>query len=117
MMRLALLATCAATAIAAPAAAADFTLYNIGPISAGVYGNLNPTTGAFSDTFTFDVANGIVDATIGTVGFNFLATNLTFSSVTLNGQAFNLFDNGAVAGGTLFNLPVTAGTQTLIVPP
>ncbi len=70
--------------------------------------------GSFSETFTFNLP------TAGTTGVSLIsiavdaATNVNFSSATLNGIALALSPNGMIETGGL-SLATTAGLQTLIV--
>lgn len=117
-MKLSLLATAAAASlIAAPAQAA--TVIDLLPIGfgtfVGLFGNLDPATGQFTDEYEFTVADGSVTSTIGSAGVWFTGTALQFTSVTLNGTPFDVILDGAIDFRTLIDLPVTAGKQTLVV--
>lgn len=112
-------------ALAAPAQAATFVITVTDP--ATTYGNTNVNCGdatgpcSFTDTFTFD-PNGydLVTATI-TSGATEAANDIDFTSVTLNGVAFNLLTGGLlipasdVEFGTLLNQALVDGTNTLVV--
>src|SRR3546814_18095675 len=44
-----------------------------------------------------------------------LLTDVSFSSVTLNGHEFNIDEIGATENRSFLNLPVTSGMQTLVI--
>ena len=69
----------------------------------------------FTHTFTFNFPSaGVSSSSLSTV-LTILGTNINFASVTLNGHAFNMSPNGDFESGSLINLPVQAGLQTLKV--
>jgi hypothetical protein len=120
-MKTAVLATAMAAAIlcAAPAANAAHTITLTPPAAdgsfTGVFGETGLAAGDFSDPFTFNMPTGIAGATITTNWVGSLLSNLDFSSVTFNGHPFSLGPTGQVENGFILNLPVTSGTQTLVV--
>jgi hypothetical protein len=89
-----------------PAADGSFT---------GMFGETGIAEGDFSDTFTFAMPTGIAGATITTNWVGSLLSNIDFSSVTFNGHPFSLGPTGQVENGFILDLPVTSGTQTLVV--
>ena len=106
----------AAFAIAAPAQAATVvTLDDDGSGTlTGEFTASKSVAGAFSDVFTFTLPEGgFTGATVTTIAVT-LAGNIDFTSITLNGQEFNLFDFGAQEGGFI-TLYTRAGEQTLVV--
>jgi opacity protein-like surface antigen len=120
-MKTAVLATAMAAAIlcAASAANAAHTVILTPPATdgslTGMFGETAIAAGDFSDTFTFTMPAGIAGATITTNWVGSLLSNIDFSSVTFNGNPFSLGPTGQVENGFVLNLPVTSGTQTLVV--
>ena len=109
------LAGLAAFAVTAPAQAATvIDLEDDGGTLTGEFTGSVRTAGEFSQMFTFFLpTSGTTAATITTIAVT-MAGDIDFSSVTLNGQEFNLSPNGFVEGGfiRLFTQP---GEQTLVV--
>ena len=116
----------ALVAIAAPASAATVINLNPGPngtLSGGF--NTTITTGTvgsplgFSEEFTFSLPSmGLTSASVTSEAtIRFGATDLDFTSVTLNGQALELLAIGLneFAFLTAGPLSTAAGTQTLVV--
>jgi opacity protein-like surface antigen len=69
----------------------------------------------FTHTFTFQFPSaGTSSGTISTA-LTVKGTNINFTSVTFNGTTFDLSPNGPAEFGSLINLPVLAGWQTLVV--
>ena len=109
-----LLASVATIGFATPAAAVDFITIT-GP--SGVYGNpsvtcVTPAPCNFTSNFMFNTPAGfrLVGATItsvhtGTTG----ATNIDFTSVTLNGVAFSILSTGVVEFRNLLNQNIVSG--------
>jgi hypothetical protein len=120
-MKTAVLATAMAAAILCSASAANAarTLILTPPAAdgsfTGMFGETGIAAGDFSDTFTFAMPAGIAGATITTNWVGSLLSNIDFSSVTFNGNPFSLGPTGQVENGFVLNLPVTSGTQTLVV--
>lgn len=91
--------------------------------AAGTYGNTNvtcavPTPCAFNNGFYFNKPVGyqLVGATITSIltGGN-AATNIDFTSVTLNGVAFAIGSTGAVEFRSISNQPLQAGLNSVLV--
>lgn len=105
-----------AFAISAPAQAAtviDLEDEGTGTLTGEFSGSIR-TAGDFSQVFTFFLPeNGFTAATITTVAIN-MASNIDFSSVTLNGVEFTLSPNGRLENGNIFQF-TNAGEQTLVV--
>jgi len=94
---------------AAPAADGSFT---------GTFhdeGIVNDASNMFTDTGTFALPDGIAGGDITTQFNTDVSNNIDFSSVTLNGHAFDMTPNGQHEGGFILDLPVTSGMQTLVV--
>lgn len=106
-------ALASATMFAAPAAQAA-TFINFDGIS-GTFGNNNVASGSFDNTFTFDVGSlpGTAGTTISSIRVSAL-TNIDFTSVTLNGEDFDVDSSGTVEQRHII-LPVSAGLQTINV--
>lgn len=104
----------------APAAHAAHTL-NLTPPAAdgsisGVFQNLAIGTGAFTDTYNFNLTDpGILNATISSIFQAALNNNVDFTSVTVNGQEFTVGSTGNVEFRYLNGLNVAAGPQTMTV--
>ncbi|MDO9433234.1 MAG: FxDxF family PEP-CTERM protein [Phenylobacterium sp.] len=97
----------AAIAITLPAAAPD------GTISAE-FGQSGIGAGAFSETFEFNFpVAGTASTGVTSIRVS-KATDINFTSVLLNGKAFNIV-NGVFDSAILENWPVAAGLQTLFV--
>ena len=105
-----------AFAVTAPAHAAtviDLEDEGTGTLTGEFSGSVR-TAGEFSQVFTFFLPeNGFTAATITTIAVN-MASNIDFTSVTLNGVEFSLSPNGRVEGGNIFQF-TNPGEQTLIV--
>ena len=117
MKKLALaLAGSAAFAIAAPASAATVVL-EADPGSdtfSGTFAGAVVNSGPFTREFTFVLPeSGVTAATITTAAVN-MASNIDFTSVTLNGQNFTLSPNGTFEFGSIL-LNTMSGVQTLVV--
>ncbi|WP_394270920.1 FxDxF family PEP-CTERM protein [Qipengyuania sp.] len=110
------LAGSAAFAIAAPASAATIVL-EAEPDSSTLTGEFTGTvrsSGPFTREFTFVLPEaGTTAASITTAAVN-MASNIDFTSVTLNGQTFTLSPNGQFEFGSIL-LDTMTGVQTLIV--
>ena len=78
-------------------------------------GIVNDASGSFTDTGVFTLPAGIAGADITTQFNTDVSNNIDFSSVTLNGQPFDMTPNGQHEGGYILNLPVASGPQTLVV--
>jgi hypothetical protein len=78
-------------------------------------GIVNDASGSFTDTGVFTLPAGIAGADITTQFSTDVSNNIDFSSVTLNGQPFDMTPNGKHEGGYILSLPVTSGPQTLVV--
>ncbi|MCF8708050.1 FxDxF family PEP-CTERM protein [Rhizorhapis sp. SPR117] len=97
--------------VSAPAQAAAVISFDG---STGTFGNTVLGAGAFSDTLHFTVPGmGSVGATISSIAVSLL-NNVDFTSVTLNGQAFDIINMGMQEYRSI-TLPVTAGEQTLVI--
>ncbi len=81
----------------------------------GNFGDAGLVGGAFTDTFTFSLPTGLSSATISSTFTDDLLNNIDFTSVTLNGQAFNTILTGQTEFRVINGLSVTNGLQTLIV--
>jgi hypothetical protein len=106
-------ALASATMLSAPAAqAAQFISFD--GIS-GTFGNNNVAGGSFDNTFTFDVGSlaGTAGGTISSIRVSSL-TNIDFTSVTLNDEAFDVDLTGTVEFRHI-TLPVGPGLQTIRV--
>ena len=97
----------AAVTVTLPPAASDGTI-------SGEFGQSGIGAGAFSETFQFSFpVAGLASTGVTSIRVSD-ATNIDFTSVTLNGKAFNIV-NGFFDIATLENWPVAAGLQTLYV--
>src|SRR5437899_133978 len=92
--------------LTSPAADGSFT---------GTFTDTGLGLGGFSESFTFQMPTGIAGATISTNFTTDQSNNIDFSSAAFNGHALNLTPNGQVEFGSLVGVPVTSGTQTLVV--
>lgn len=111
MKKLGLFAVAAALVCAAPAAAAPMIDFNG---TSGAFSNTN-LSGDFDDTFTFSVADtGIVSGTITSIAVDII-TDVSFSSVSLNGIEFTNLLSGTTEFRSIQNVPVMTGDQTLRV--
>ena len=81
--------------------------------NSGVYGNADVNMSPFSRTFTFATGDGILSSTISSVGSG--VTDINFTSVTLNGMEFDIVSTGFSELRQILNIPVSAGTQTVMV--
>jgi len=113
----------AATVVAAPAAYASPVVSFNPATGTGVFFNNDVVAGAINDVFQFDyVGNGLATADITAITFD-IAQAITNVSVTFNGQDFFVTEevvniNGSDVKrvtGFINNVPVTTGTQTLVV--
>lgn len=70
---------------------------------------------AFEDTYTFtpQLGNGLVDSVLSSIGFT-NASNINFTSVTLNGVALTISNGVIDSAATLTQIPAS-GLLTLIV--
>lgn len=113
------LASAALMAVASPAMAAHtLTLSPPAPDGSisGVFQNLAIGAGAFSDSYTFNLADpGLLNATLSSIFQNALNNNVDFTSATLNGTEFTIGSTGNVEFRYLNGLNVAAGVQTLVV--
>jgi hypothetical protein len=91
-----------------------FTSPGIDGSFSGTFGDRGITSSTFTDTFTFNLPTGF-SSTVVTSTLQSLATDVNFTSVTLNGTAFNIGAAGQNEFRFLDNLPVTGGTQTLVL--
>src|SRR3546814_8540110 len=83
--------------------------------STGMFGNIGIGSGPFSDTLNFEVpVLGSVSSSITSLAISLL-TDVSFSSVTLNGHESNIDELGATEYRLFLYLPVTSGIQTLAV--
>jgi hypothetical protein len=80
----------------------------------GTFGDTGITNPTFTDTFTFTLPTGLASSTVSST-FQGATTDVNFTSVTLDGHTFTVGDNGKNEFRFIDNLPVTSGTQTLIV--
>ena len=105
-----------AFAISAPAQAAtviDLDDEGSGTLTGEFSGSIR-TAGEFSQMFTFFLPeSGFTAATITTVAIN-MASNIDFTSVTLNGVEFSLSPTGRIENGNIFQF-TNSGEQTLVV--
>lgn len=100
-----------ATAASAPAHAAAVISFDG---TTGTFSHMNIGGGAFSDTLNFTVPGmGSVGATISSIAVSFL-NNIDFTSVTLNGQEFDIGNMGMQEFRSI-KVPVSAGEQTLMI--
>jgi len=120
-MKKIILAVAVAAALAGAASAASaaimpvtFTTPGADGSFSGTFGDTGITSTTFTDTFTFNLPTGFATTTV-TTGLQGLATDVSFTSVTLNGHAFTVGSAGTNEFRFLNNLPVTTGTQTLIL--
>ena len=104
------LATTAAMALPSAAQAAEFFSFDG---NSGVYGNADVNVSPFMATFTFETGAGLLSSTISSVGSG--ATNIDFTSVTLNGMEFAIVSTGFSELRQILEIPVLAGTQTVVV--
>jgi hypothetical protein len=120
MKKIALAAAIAAAAtIAAPAAYASPVVTFNPSTGTGVFFNSAVTAGAIDDLFEFDyVGTGVATADITSITFE-IAEAITLTSVTFNDKEFSLSEtvdaNGKRTTGYVFDVPVTTGTQKLVV--
>ena len=108
-------AAAAAAAFAAPASAA--TTINLVPIAGtltGVFGNANPSRSG-TDLYNFSVpTSGDLYGFVGSVGLKITLTNLDFTSVTLDGIAFDKISSGIFELQTIAQ-SIGAGSHTLSI--
>ncbi|THD55551.1 FxDxF family PEP-CTERM protein [Phenylobacterium sp.] len=81
----------------------------------GMFGDTGLASGAFTDTFTFNMPTGVGGATISSEFTSDQMNNIDFTSVTFNGQQFNIGSTGQVEFRSLVGVPVTNGPQTVVV--
>ena len=82
----------------------------------GTYGNNNVAAGAFSDIFDFTFpTNGLGGATLTSVLSGLNATNIDFTTVTFNGEEFDITLTGDVEFRFLKDLAVLTGPQQIVV--
>ena len=113
MKKLLLAAAMAVSAIAvsAPAHAAAVISFDG---TTGTFAHNSIAGGAFSDTLKFTVPGiGSVGSTISSIAVSFL-NNIDFTSVTLNGQEFDIASLGMLEFRSI-KVPVGAGEQTLVI--
>src|SRR3546814_1205130 len=80
-----------------------------------MFGNTGIGSGPFSDTLNFEVPElGSVSSSITSVAISLL-TDVSFSSVTLNGHEFHIDEIGATENRSFLNLPVTSGMHILVI--
>lgn len=100
-----------AVAVSAPAHAAAVITFDG---TTGTYSNTSIAGGAFTDTLNFTVPGlGSVGSTISSIAVDFL-TDIDFTSVTLNGQEFDILNMGMQEFRSI-TVPVSAGEQTLVI--
>ena len=115
-----LLAAAAATGLIALAPAANATIIPITFAFAGDgsgtanFGDKGIMTQTFSDTFTFNLPIGTASGSLTSVLVG-ASTDVSFTSVSLNGTPFTVNSTGTVDSRSLIMLPVTAGPQQLVV--
>lgn len=78
------------------------------------FGDKGISTSTFSDTFTFTLPTGFASGSVTTVLVG-ASTDVSFTTVSLNGTPFNVSTTGTTDTRTLVGLPVTSGPQTLVV--
>ncbi|MEP3226772.1 MAG: FxDxF family PEP-CTERM protein [Parasphingorhabdus sp.] len=85
--------------------------------SDGVFGNDDVTSGTFSDTFLIDVGvdAGLFSATLSSIASGDPASNVDFTTVTLNGVDFDIVQAGMIEFQTIQNAIVSGGIQTLLI--
>ena len=122
MKKLLIGAALAVSMLAAAPAANAAQYINVPAVAApdgtisGTYGNNNIVEGAFSNTFNFTFpAAGLGGATLTSVLSGLDATNIDFTSVTFNGQNFDIGMTGDIEFRFLKNLAVFTGPQEIIV--
>jgi hypothetical protein len=104
------LATVSITAMPAAHAATFITFDG----TSGTFGNNNIVSGDFDDTFFFNVPlDGTAGNTISSIRVS-STTNIDFTSVTLNGDPFDIDSTGTVEFRSITS-PVLAGQQTIRV--
>lgn len=112
MKKLLLALAASVAAYAAPASAATFMSFDG---SIGVYGNDQVATPNFSDTFIFDITSpSLVSGTISSI-FLTPASNIDFTSVTLNGIPFSISSTGAYEARFINGLDAAPGPLVLTV--
>ena len=119
-MKLYLLAGCAALALVAAGAASAAQTITFGPPAAdgsftGTFGDTDITTATFTDTYTFNMPTGVAAGTISSIFTTDKVNNIDFTSVTLDGTAFDINSTGQVEFRSVNNVLVTSGPQTLVV--
>ncbi len=122
MKKLLVGAALAVSMLAAAPAANAATYLNLPSVAApdgtisGTYGNNNVAAGAFNDVFNFVFpATGLGGATLTSVLSGLNTTNIDFTSVTFNGENFDIGMTGDIEFRFLKNLSVLTGPQTIIV--
>ncbi|MFT3975936.1 MAG: FxDxF family PEP-CTERM protein [Sphingomonas bacterium] len=116
MRKLAFATAAAITAlVAVPASAATtINLVPTGGTLTGIFGNTNPH-GSGTDLYDFTVpTSGDLYGFVGSVGLRITLTNLDFTSVTLDGNAFNQISSGVFELQTIAQ-SILAGNHTISV--
>ena len=111
-------ASCAALAAASPAWAAPILTFappSANGSTSGTFSDTGIASGTFTDTITFTLPAGLLSSTISSIFTTDQMTNVSFTSVTLNGLAYNIVSQGQVEFRTLLADPIASGLQTLIV--
>ena len=122
MNKIALTLTALAATALSTAAPAAVTVVNTGPVitaNSGTYSaKLTGTSGAFTDVISFFAPVGFnlqsADITSNYTGSNKKA-NIDFTSVLLNGVAFNIVSTGQSEIRSIFDQPLLAGWNTITV--
>lgn len=86
--------------------------------SSGTFGDATVSAGTFTNTFTFVTPSGfnLAGATISSIQTGGAATNIDFTSVTLNGVQFVLVEQGISEFRRIINQNLVAGaTNTILV--
>ncbi|HZZ66646.1 MAG TPA: FxDxF family PEP-CTERM protein [Phenylobacterium sp.] len=116
-----MLAGCAALALAAAGSAANAaqTITFGTPVAdgsfTGTFGDTDITKPTFTDTYTFNMPTGVAAATISSIFTTDDANNIDFTSVTLDGNPFDIVSTGQVEFRSINNVLVSSGQQTLVV--
>ena len=71
-------------------------------------------TGAFSDTWNFTLPAGLTSATISSI-MTVNTNNVNFTSVTLNGTAFQIDSTGSFESRHIFDQANLVGPQSLVI--
>lgn len=110
-------------AVAAPASAATVITLNpgAGGTLSGDFGDTitvgtTAAPAAFTSEFTFTLpSTGLTSASVTSIATIMMNTDLDFTSVFLNGTALTLTRDSFEDRARIFNLPTTAGVQTLVI--